>query len=152
MRQRKALRRPAALGLQLPASDGQTVQVDSREQQYGRSGSFFTSEIQTLQLMPSHFKSHRILLKVALLLFKLLPTQHALQLSKHRLLPVSYNTSLQCEWRARHSRMGEGSAQATPGIKPQHTLCDERLRLIYLLTRGRQPAADCLQSEKGAPI
>ena len=104
------------------------MQVDSREQQYGRSGSFFTSEIQTLQLMPSHFKSHRILLEVALLVFKLLPTQHAPQLSRHRLLPVSCNTPLQCEWRARHSRVGEGSAQATPGTKPQHTLCDERLR------------------------
>ena len=71
-----------------------------------------------MQLMPSHFKSHRILLEVALLLFKLLPTQHALQLSRHRLLPVSYNTPLQCEWRARHSPGGgggEGSAQATPG-------------------------------------
>lgn len=143
--------------LQLRASDGQTVQVDSREQQYGRSGSFFTSEIQTLHcwqliIMPSHLKSHRILLEDALLLFKLLSTQRALQLSRHRLLPVSYNTPLQCEWRARHSRMGEGSAQATSGTKPQHTLCDERLNLIYLLTRGRQSAADCLQSEKGAPI
>ena len=35
------------------------------------------SVTQTLQLMPFQLKSYRILLEVALLLFKLLPTQHA---------------------------------------------------------------------------